>query len=112
MDKAHRAVCSAIAGLRVVTFEYKGLERIVEPHGHGWTSAGVEVVCAYQVDGRSVSGQVPGWKMFHIAKMTDVQATGVFAGPRPDYDPAKLRIRTLCCQLSHATSAVVVGMRG
>jgi hypothetical protein len=89
----------------VLRFEYDGRERMVEPYGHGWTTAGVEIVSGYQISGESVGGQVPGWKMFHVAKMSVVGDGGVtFAEPRPDYDPAKLRIGVLCCRVEQAES--------
>jgi hypothetical protein len=106
-------LCSAVAGRRVLRFEYDGRERVVEPYGHGWTTTGVEIVSGYQISGESVGGQVPGWKMFHVAKMTVRDDGGVtFAEPRPDYDPAKLRIGALCCRIELAVSDAPVTVRG
>jgi hypothetical protein len=72
----------------------------------------VEVISGYQVGGASAGGQVPGWKMFHTAKMTDVRNAGSFAGPRPDYDPAKLRISVLCCRLDRVDSEASAAVGG
>jgi hypothetical protein len=93
-------LCAAIAGRRVIRFTYNGRERIVEPHAHGITVEGVEVLSGYQSAGYSASGPVPGWRTFHVEKMGVVEDAGIgFAGPRPDYNPAKLRIAVLCCRL-------------
>lgn len=98
----NQVVCAAIASQRLLQFRYDGCERIVEPHGHGCTSAGLEAIVGFQVDGQSRLGPACGWKMFHLSKMLDIRACGHFARPRPDYDPAKLRFSALCCHLSHA----------
>lgn len=98
----NQVVCAAIASRRLLRFRYEGRERIVEPHGHGCTSAGLEIIIGFQVDGQSRLGPVCGWKMFHLPKMVDIRELGQFARPRPDYHPAKLRITTLCCHLNHA----------
>src|SRR5438552_2704816 len=98
-------MCGAIRGRRLLRFEYDGRARLVEPYGHGWTTAGVEIVSGYQISGESVGGQVPGWKMFHVAKMSVVGDGGMtFAEARHDYDPAKLRIGVLCCRVELAGS--------
>lgn len=104
------AVCAAITGRRRLRFEYDGRERIVEPYGHGWTTAGAEIISGYQIGGHSVGGQVPGWKMFHVAKMTVVRdAGGAFARSQPDYEPGKLRISALCCRVESDAPVAVRG---
>jgi hypothetical protein len=93
-------ICAAIAGRRVLRFEYGGGERVVEPHAHGTSSAGVELVLCYQVAGHSMSGPVPGWRMFKVAGVTELREDGAtFGGPRPDYNPANTRVAKVCCQL-------------
>lgn len=42
-----RAMCLAIAERRVLAFEYEGFEREVQPHAHGTSTAGNEVISAY-----------------------------------------------------------------
>jgi hypothetical protein len=92
-------ICDAIEGRLVLWFVYDDQERVVEPHGHGWTRAGVEVLSGFQRDGGSVGGEMPAWKMFHLEKVRDLHVAETFAGPRPDYDPALLRIAQRCCDL-------------
>ena len=105
-------LCGAINGRRVLRFAYDGRERVVEPYGHGWTTDGVEIVSGYQIGGESVGGQVPGWKMFRVAKMVDVRDGGMtFAVLRPDYDPAKLRIATVCCRIELGGSDAPIAAR-
>ena len=99
MRACEQRICEAIARGRVLRFAYDGHERVVEPHGHGWTTSGAEVVSGYQTSGGSVGGRVPGWKMFHVEKVRELRVAEPFDGPRPDYDPTKLRIGVRCCQL-------------
>ena len=93
-------VCAAIEGRQLLRFAYHGAERIVEPYAHGYTSAGLETLSGFQIDGQSVHGQVVGWKMFHLADMVNVRPVGLFPEPRPGYDPTQLRISHICCLLT------------
>jgi hypothetical protein len=93
-------ICAAIAARRVIRFEYDGGERVVEPHAHGASTAGVELLSGYQVSGHSSSGPVPGWRMFRVAGIAALREDGAsFAAPRADYNPANTRIAVICCQL-------------
>ena len=96
----------------MLRFEYDGRARLVEPYGHGWTTAGVEIVSGYQIGGESVGGQVPGWKMFHVAKMSLVRDGGMTFATRADYNPAKLRIGALCCRVELDGSGASIGTSG
>ena len=46
-------ICQAIQEKRILTFEYDGYPRIVEPHAHGVTSKGNEALRCYQTAGGS-----------------------------------------------------------
>ena len=43
----------------ILEFNYDGHHRVVEPHTHGISAAGNEVLRCYQIAGGSVSGTVP-----------------------------------------------------
>lgn len=52
---------------------YGGHERIVEPHLHGFTSGGREVVLCWQLDGGSASNDAQPWRLFHIDRIGTLQ---------------------------------------
>ena len=71
----------------MVRFYYNGGLRTVEPHCHGTSSAGNEVLRGYQTSGYSESGNPVGWKLFEVAKITGLASTGAtFTSNRPDYN--------------------------
>lgn len=81
-------ICEAISGRAVLQFSYEGMSRTVEPHTHGTSKAGNEVLRAYQIGGYSKSGRVPTWRMYEVSKMSGLRQTGqVFSGTRPMYNP-------------------------
>lgn len=81
------AICEAIRHRQVIQFNYSGSLRAVEPHCHGFSTAGREVLRAYQTDGSSRSGSPVGWKLFEVSKISGVRSTGqTFAVSRPGYD--------------------------
>jgi predicted DNA-binding transcriptional regulator YafY len=55
---------NAIADKHLIRFQYRGKERIVEPHDYG-VNNGIVRLFSWQVGGRS-SGQLPGWRMFDV----------------------------------------------
>ena len=75
----------AILDHRLVRFQYQGLERTVEPHLLGLHEAGEPMLVAYQTDGSSQSGQLPGWRTFITTSIEDVVVDDQhFPGPRGD----------------------------
>ena len=91
------AICRAIRERRRIRFAYGGGERVVEPHCHGTSAAGHEMLLAYQTAGYSSSGESEGWKMFAVARMGAVDAVEErFAGPRPRFDPTKTLTSVHC----------------
>jgi hypothetical protein len=93
----NEAICQAIRERRRLRFTYGGGDRLVEPHCHGTSAAGQEMLLAYQTDGHSSSGSHQGWKMFAVARMGPIADAGVrFAGPRPDYDPTRALTSVHC----------------
>ena len=91
------AICQAIRARRLLRFEYGGGERLVEPHCHGASAAGQEMLLAYQTSGHSSSGEAEGWKMFVVARMGPVGDGGAqFDAARPRFDPTRALTSVHC----------------
>ncbi|NJE47334.1 hypothetical protein E3E35_07965 [Thermococcus sp. GR7] len=91
-------ICSAIRSRRIIKFYYKGGIRIVEPFCYGVSTAGNEVLRAYQIGGYSESGKPVGWKLFRISEISGLTVTDEhFEGNRPGYNPRdKAMVRIYC----------------
>ena len=80
---------SAIKEKRIVTFNYDGLDRVVECATLGYTTAGMPAVRGYQIEGDTHSGTVPCWRLFLLDKILWLSKTGEhFDGEREDYNPS------------------------
>ena len=94
-------ICEAIGKRQVLAFRYAGGERIVEPYRHGKSTAGNEVLRAYQLSGYSSSHQPAAWKLFDIYKMADVHPTGqTFRFNRAGYVAKDRTMRYVHCQVA------------
>jgi hypothetical protein len=88
LTEAERLV-QATLGHRPVTFRYQGLSRTVEPHLIGLHEAGDPLLVAYQAEGQSRSGDLPGWRTFIVTEIEDLSVSDrQFAGPRLDFEAA------------------------
>jgi len=82
-------ISAAIAGRKILQFDYDGGTRLVEPHQLGLNKAGHEALSAYWVGGFSASKNTPRWREYLVAKMSNISATtDKFDGPRPGYKAA------------------------
>jgi predicted DNA-binding transcriptional regulator YafY len=71
----------AIEKKRLIRFEYKGKERVVEPHDYG-IQKGIQRLLSWQIGGQS-NGRIPGWRWFDVTEMRDVEVLDKsFAGNR------------------------------
>ena len=96
----HALVCRAIRERRIVRFHYDEGIREVEPHCHGCSKDGHDLLRGYQVRGHSRSGHPVGWKMFRLDEVSVLVVTEhAFNGPRAGYDPADNKIATVYCSL-------------
>ncbi|GHT34541.1 hypothetical protein AGMMS49574_22170 [Bacteroidia bacterium] len=77
-------IINAIKNQNVITFDYEGESRTVEPHCHGVTTKGNEVIRAYQIDGYSSSGKM-GWKLYDLSKADDIEVLDETFEVRDDY---------------------------
>ena len=93
-------ICDAIRARAVIRFDYKGGPRVAEPHCHGLSRTGKEVLRAYQTDGYSQSGDVRGWKMFEVAEMFGIEEIGdSFADSRAGYNPDDQHMTSIHCKV-------------
>jgi hypothetical protein len=93
-------ICSAIRSREVIRFHYDGGIRVVEPHCHGISLAGNEVLRGYQSGGYSQSGRPAAWKLFEVAKISSLQLTGqTFATNRPHYNPNDSQMTQVHCHV-------------
>jgi hypothetical protein len=65
-------IINAIRNQNVITFDYEGESRTVEPHCYGVTTKGNEAIRAFQIEGYSSSGNM-GWKLYDLSKADDIE---------------------------------------
>ena len=96
----NRSICEAIRDRAVVRFSYGGGSRTVEPHCHGISSTGSEVLRGYQTGGYSSSGNPVGWRLFEVAKISGFrQSHQIFSSARPGYNPYDRGIVSVHCRV-------------
>ena len=79
----HESLCEAIDTRHQVKFMYQGKPRIVEPHDYGIQQDRARLL-TYQLAGQSSSGQLPDWRWFDVAKISDFEVLeNTFPGNRP-----------------------------
>lgn len=78
-------IIDAINGKRVLSFEYDGHPRVVEPHTVGVSTAGNPVLRCFQTAGSHVRWD-HDWNLCTLDKIVNLKETGeTFAEPRPGY---------------------------
>ena len=93
-------ISTAIRDRQLLSFNYDGYGRLVEPHTYGIDSRGHPALRAFQVPGGSESGETTGWKIFHVQQMQGTSGIAqTFAGPRPGYKRDDKAFRTIHAQL-------------
>lgn len=77
-------ICHAIAERRLLSFTYRGSERVVEPHLYGVTRKRHELLCAWV----RRDGTASAWRTFSVNQITGLSILPErFDGPRPDFNP-------------------------
>ena len=93
-------ICEAISRRAVMTFAYSGGVRMVEPHCHGVSRAGNEVLRGYQTGGYSKSGNPVGWKLYEVSQMSNIIITEEnFTHNRPGYNPNDKGMQEVHCHV-------------
>jgi hypothetical protein len=93
----HKEIVAAIGNKSALKFTYDGEERIVEPQTYGLSTAGKEVLRAYQKSGGSRSGQSHIAKLFDGAKISNLQTTNeTFAEALAAHNPDASDGRNFC----------------
>ncbi len=93
-------ICQAIQNQQYVSFSYDGYGRVVIPVCHGTTTAGNDALRAYQTEGGSKEGKVPGWKLFKTEDINNLQILDkTFSTPPDGYKPGDSAMGVIHCQL-------------
>lgn len=96
----NQSICNAINSRTCLRVVYDGLNRIVEPHAYGVSTAGNEVMRVFQVGGGSASGESVGWKLMAIDQVQGLQATNTPSqAPRPGYKRNDSAMARIYCQI-------------
>ena len=89
-------ICGAIAGFKIIYFQYKMTKRVVEPHTLGYARDGQLTLSAYQISG----GSGIGWRDFHVALMSNLQISDeIFDTPRNGYSRNDKTLKEIICQI-------------
>ena len=93
-------IADAIRSQNVLTFNYHGHPRVVEPHTYGIDQKGHNALRAYQIGGTSDSGRIPSFRIFHESEIVALSVSEQkFAGRRPGYVANDPLFATIYAQL-------------
>ena len=93
-------ICNAISGRLILSFTYRGHNRVVEPHAHGVSKAGNDVMRCFQTGGTSESGNPVGWKLMLVEEIGGLRVLEeTFAGPQPGYSRGDKGMVQIYCEL-------------
>jgi len=80
-------IVQAINAKNLISFMYKDMLRIVEPHAYGETKNGDEKLRAYQVGGQSETRTIPCWGLYRVEEIYNLKILpDLFASPENDYN--------------------------
>lgn len=78
----NQLILRAINESRLISFSYKGSNRLVEPHTYGQRSDGLDALCAWQLSGGSGSD----FRLFFANEMSALKVEDqTFRSPRQNY---------------------------
>lgn len=94
-------ICDAIERRRLLSFDYEGGMRLVQPAVLGLHRTTDRLsLRAFQVGGVSRSGGPAGWRLYTVRKLRDVQMRDEsFAAPPPGYQPDDIDLWPIVCRL-------------
>ena len=73
----HEMIIKAIQERLLLSFDYEGLTRLVQPAAYGTTTDGRPSLRACQIGGASSSGTLPAWRLFKVSRMQNMAFSGV-----------------------------------
>jgi hypothetical protein len=81
-----REICEAISRRRLISFIYKGRQRLVEPHMVGYNKSNELALSAWFLSGESASKDGPGWRTYLVNDISGLSVLEqTFDEPRPGY---------------------------
>lgn len=93
-------LCLPITKRHLVSFTYDGHERVAVPAAYGCSTAGNDVLRAYQTGGTSSTRVPPFWSLFDVDKITDLSILEEeFSADPPDYHRDDKNMSMIYCQL-------------
>jgi hypothetical protein len=91
-------ICQAIRERRRLQFNYRGIERVVDPYVHGWDADGHEKLRAIQI--RGGGSKVDSGKLWVVGEMSGVLLLAEkFIANDPKYNPNDAAIPRICCRV-------------
>ena len=90
---------AAIENKKLIALEYQG-HRILEPHAYGLDRKGIPHILAFQIEGESKSGEVPGWKFLDLRLATDIRILArSFPKARPVFHRGDKRFKKVFAEI-------------
>jgi hypothetical protein len=96
-DNIKKVICSAIQSKQMIQFNYEDRTRVAEPYCYGQSTAGNEVLRAFQIKGQSRSGHSVGWKLFRASKMENIIITDEYFAIGHHYGKEPVIKNVYCC---------------
>ena len=84
---------TAIENKQLLSFEYKGKQRVVEPYTFGESNTRKDTLSAFQIDGGTTASGQECWRQFPIRQIKNLKLLDEkFENVREDYDPENARL--------------------
>lgn len=101
MTSTKDIICEAIAKKKVISFDYEGGKRKVEPFLLGThKDSGNEVLRAYFLSGHSASNEGPGWRLYLTGEMSNLTMEDeTFTGVGEQYNPNDSAMSEIFCRI-------------
>lgn len=94
------AISEGIQNKNLLSFNYNGYYRVVEPFTLGVSMKGNDVLSAYQVRGESESDNNNPWRLFDLEKIENIQILAEnFNGYRDGYNRNDKRMNVIYCRI-------------
>ena len=94
-------ICHAIQNRTLLSFDYRGHLSVVIPVAHGsHKTTHNQILRAYQIRGSRADGGVPGWGIYRIDWMSNIQSLPeVFAAAPQGYKRGDKDMSPIHCEL-------------